>query len=96
MEDLMEKKNSFINNYLKLNYMKIIDQNNIINSIKNIKSNNLYYIERKIKKLITENNIILNTNLVNQIYDYLDYKSDWLNQTLKCISLNQLLTKDLD
>jgi len=96
VEDLMEKKNSFINNYLKLNYMKIIDQNNIINSIKNIKSNNLYYIERKIKKLITENNIILNTNLVNQIYDYLDYKSDWLNQTLKCISLNQLLTKDLD
>lgn len=67
----------------------------MIKTIQKIKSKNLYYIERKIFKLL-ESNKNIDFNLVQQILDYLDYKSEELNQDTKYKKLNDLLVNYLD
>jgi len=78
------------------NTLVITNEIELLENIKSINSTNSYYIETRIKKFIEIYNKPLSFDIVMSIYDYLDYKMDELNATLKCKSLHNNLTQYLD
>lgn len=74
---------------------KKISNKEILEKIKKIKSNNLYYIERRIKDIIIKYNAKLDVDFIDYILDYLEYKEKELKKECKYVSLQCLLTQDL-